>query len=67
MGPCVTAEAGRLFGRLRDRLVGVSRSGNARFLEKAAQDGERVGLVLLELHGRGSRTGLADRARALTV
>ena len=50
IGPRIAAEAGRLFGRLRDRFLGVSRSGDAGLLEEAAQDGEGVGLVLFELH-----------------
>ena len=51
----VTAEARRLLGRLRDRLVGVPRSGDARYLEEAAQYSEGIGLILLQLHESGPR------------
>ena len=50
VGARVAAEARRLLGGARDRLVGVLRPGDARLLEEAAEDVEGVGLVLLELH-----------------
>src|SRR3546814_1727107 len=50
--PILAAEALRLPGLLHDCLVGILRPGDARVLEEAPEDGEGVGLILLQLHRR---------------
>ena len=52
VGSGVAAEPRGLLRLPDDRLVGVFRPGNARVLQEATQDRQRIRLILLEFHGQ---------------
>lgn len=58
IGAAITAQALGLFRLRGDRLIGVLRPADARFLQEAAKDKDCVGLILLQVHGVVLRRGL---------